>query len=330
MVDSPKRALVMTGGAARGAFFLGVVEALVLDRQLDFAVLAGVSVGALIAANLSQAPLDARQDHSRQALAECNRALAKAVRARLPRQAWLRYWPMFGQRRRRVLRDIVESTVAIERIRSSGRRFLSGAVDLRTGAWRLRDEKSLSSVDELMGMMSLPLLDPPVVVGSELWVDGVLRRTAPIDEVLLEDVDELYIVSAGSAPIGPTLRARGAFRALAIALGELAYDKEIRLAYLAERVLGRPRVTLIRPSKALNAHLTLSPRDFKFAMAHGRSQALLATSIGGGPIADEGEILGTELPATIQNMLTRSRSSPPPPNGTPRSPLGSHLARVDE
>lgn len=294
-----KRALVMTGGAARGAFLTGVVDGLVRDVGLDFDVLAGVSIGALIAANLAQAPRSP-SERSRGALLIENERLISAVRERLPRQPWLRHWPLLGARRRRVLREIVESTVAAERVRESGRRFLAGAVDLWTGTWRLRDELTLGGTDELLGMMAMPFLDPPVAVGSELWVDGVLRRTAPIEEVLLEDVDELYIVTSGIAPLGPTLRARGAFRALAIALGELAYDKEIRLAHLAERALGRPRVTLIRPGRGLNAHLSLSPSDFEFALEHGRKQAVIATRPGqGGPLGLDPEEL-TELAEQAQ------------------------------
>ncbi len=50
-----KRALVLSGGGARGSFQAGVVEGLVADQNLDFEVLHGVSTGALNAAFLAQA-----------------------------------------------------------------------------------------------------------------------------------------------------------------------------------------------------------------------------------------------------------------------------------
>ena len=50
------RALVLSGGGARGAFQVGMLEELVFQRKLDFQVLRGVSVGALNAAFLAQAP----------------------------------------------------------------------------------------------------------------------------------------------------------------------------------------------------------------------------------------------------------------------------------
>jgi predicted acylesterase/phospholipase RssA len=306
----------MTGGAARGAFMTGVVDGLVTEQKLDFDVLAGVSIGALIAVNLAQAPHRGGEE-GRLALRDRNDRLIDVVRQKLPRHSWLKHWPLIGQRRRQVIRQIVAEVVELPLLPVSGRRLLAGAVDLWTGNWLLRDERSLIHTDELLGMMSLPLLDPPVRIGKELWVDGILRRTAPIEEVLLEGVDELYIVAGGFAPLGPTLRARGAFRALAIALGELAYDKEIRLAHLAERALGRPKVILIRPGKTLNGRLSLSTQDFDFAVAHGREQAKRACEPGhGGPLFDESR--DEEIPTAIREALS---DRPPPQTTNKPSPL---------
>ena len=42
-----RRALVLSGGGAKGSFQIGVMEELILNRGLDFEILCGVSVGAL-------------------------------------------------------------------------------------------------------------------------------------------------------------------------------------------------------------------------------------------------------------------------------------------
>ena len=52
------RALVLSGGGAKGAFEVGAVWHLVKHRQCDFADISGVSVGALNGAILAQAPRD--------------------------------------------------------------------------------------------------------------------------------------------------------------------------------------------------------------------------------------------------------------------------------
>src|SRR5262245_31321191 len=51
-----RRALVLGGGGARGAFQVGMLDVLVREKGLDFDVIRGVSVGALNAAFLAQAP----------------------------------------------------------------------------------------------------------------------------------------------------------------------------------------------------------------------------------------------------------------------------------
>src|SRR2546425_9394207 len=50
------RALVLSGGGAKGAFEAGAVYHLVVHRGCDFTDLSGVSAGALNAAFLAQAP----------------------------------------------------------------------------------------------------------------------------------------------------------------------------------------------------------------------------------------------------------------------------------
>ena len=49
-----RRALVMSGGGAKGAFELGAIDYLVNDLKLDFDVISGVSTGSLNAAMLAQ------------------------------------------------------------------------------------------------------------------------------------------------------------------------------------------------------------------------------------------------------------------------------------
>jgi len=53
-----RRALVLSGGGAKGSFQIGAIEELILNRGLDFEILCGVSVGALNVSFLAQAPFD--------------------------------------------------------------------------------------------------------------------------------------------------------------------------------------------------------------------------------------------------------------------------------
>ena len=50
------RALILGGGGARGAYQVGMLDVLVNELELDFQIMRGVSIGALNAAFLAQAP----------------------------------------------------------------------------------------------------------------------------------------------------------------------------------------------------------------------------------------------------------------------------------
>lgn len=54
----PKRGLVLSGGGAKGAFQVGVLEYLHEKGKLDFDIVCGVSVGALNATMVAQGEFD--------------------------------------------------------------------------------------------------------------------------------------------------------------------------------------------------------------------------------------------------------------------------------
>ena len=71
----PRRALVLAGGGARGAFQVGMLDHLVNEADLDVQILRGVSVGALNSVFLAQAPVGGSPADSLANLKEQTRAL---------------------------------------------------------------------------------------------------------------------------------------------------------------------------------------------------------------------------------------------------------------
>ncbi len=51
------RALVLSGGGAKGAYEVGALKYLLLDKETQYDIICGVSVGALNASFLSMYPL---------------------------------------------------------------------------------------------------------------------------------------------------------------------------------------------------------------------------------------------------------------------------------
>lgn len=246
--------IVMSGGAARGVFMLGALDVLVNERGMNPKNFAGVSIGALLAAQLAQAPVDG--------LGEEITRLA---------QLWLHELPgrLHRGRRRTVLRELLTEQFDRTALLRSGRAFRGGAVDLLSGRFVVCTEAELD-VERLLGMATIPLLDRPVAIGSERWVDGVLRRTLPLHAVLAEQPRHMLIMTAGS-PVFPVGRA-GLRRVLEIALHELVVPKELRAA-VAVCEAGGPRVEILTPREPLPGPLRFDAASLRRSFAHGRAVA---------------------------------------------------------
>jgi len=244
----------MSGGAARGVFMLGALDVLVNERGMRPRHFAGISIGALLAAELAQAPLDGLPE-----------ALASL------KELWLRELPtrMRRGRRRAVLRAVLEERFDSDALRRSGRCFRGGAVDLRSGRFVSCTEAELD-VKRLRGMTAVPLLDRPVHIGDQRWVDGVLRHVVPLHEALAEAPEHLLIMTAGAATLA---KGRGRIRRMVQIIGnELAFVKELRTA-VAVCLAGGPRVEILTPTADLPGPLRFDADSLSRSFEHGRVTA---------------------------------------------------------
>jgi len=212
----PKRALVMSGGGARGAFQLGAVDYLINDRGLDFDVISGVSVGSLNAVMLAQGK---GPEGLKQQLA-------------MLKQIWLGIQGNDDVYRKRFLGELlvfilndsiynpdpikekIQAQVSEARLRDSGREFRIGAVSLDSGRYRVIDQNDSSIADWVLASSSMPVFFPPVTVGSDHAVDGGIRNITPLAESFhalkevgpcTEDVqaeNELYVLLASPLGVG--------------------------------------------------------------------------------------------------------------------------------
>lgn len=246
--------VLMSGGAARGAFMLGALDVLVNERGMRPRHFAGISIGALLAVELAQAPDDGLPE----------------VLASL-KELWLRELPsrMRWGRRRSVLRALLEQRFDGDALRRSGRSFRGGAVDLRSGRFVACTEVDVD-VERLLGMTAVPLLHRPVRIGDQLWVDGVLRHVVPLHEALAAAPEHMLILTAGA----PTLaKGRGhVWRMLQIIGNELAFVKELRTA-VALCLAGGPRVEILTPSEELPGPLRFDADSLSRSFEHGCATA---------------------------------------------------------
>ncbi len=244
----------MSGGAARATFMLGALDVLIRERGFEPMGFAGVSAGALIAADLAQAPPG---------------KLAERVREVV--DVWLNDLPgrvRLG-RHRHVVREIARERLDPDAIRSTGRRFVGGAVDVKSGRFVTITHKELK-LEHLLGMSALPWIDPPVRIDDGYWVDGVLRRIVPLEAVLAERPAHVLLMTAGTPQL-PAGRV-GLWRMAQIAFQELVFTKEIRAALLASQH-GGPRVEVLFPTADLPHPLAFDRTSLRRSFEHGQEIA---------------------------------------------------------
>ncbi len=280
-----KRALVLSGGGARGAFEAGAAEYLI-EQGKDFDVLAGVSVGALNAAMLAmgRGPEGLRQQ------ARALTALWLGIRGNddfYRDGLWRKVLALF--RRTGVFdpaptRAQVEACVDPAALEASGREFRIGAVRLESGNYEVATQRTPGIRNWILASASMPVAFPPVTIGRDGAMDGGIRNITPLQDALqglldagggnAADPDEVWVVLASPLTLPPPQkRIRNVIdvgaRALEILIDEvyredilyaIAINRSVRAYTALERTLAEHGATEPAISDALAAFPFRPPR----------------------------------------------------------------------
>jgi NTE family protein len=212
-----KNALVLSGGGAKGAFQVGVLDVLIGERGLDFEVLCGVSVGALNAASLAQARLV--PDDPVASLMHLHAELTSL------RRLWLEEIQGNGSIYSKGilseagailgadsiynpagLRKLLQDRLDPQRVVASGRKLRIGLVNLETGEYRTvtgDPEHADQLRDQVLASATMPFYFPPVPLEGSGWADGGLRNITPLAEAFHEKPAAIYAIF--TSPLGRNL-----------------------------------------------------------------------------------------------------------------------------
>lgn len=200
-----KRALVLSGGGARGAFQVGMLEELVVRQKKDFDVIRGVSVGALNGAVLAQAPREGGR--SQQNLSGVVKQLihlwTKDIKGNhsiySDRAGWIgivagadslySFAPM---------ESLMKQYVKVPRLKASKRNFKVGTVSLVKGTYREWGPNDPGFFQRLLASASIPAVFPFVDFkkDQDVLVDGGVRNITPLKSAFKEKPKEIYVLLA--------------------------------------------------------------------------------------------------------------------------------------
>jgi len=269
-------ALVLSGGGAKGAYEAGVAAVLV-ERGVPIQLVAGSSAGALNAAMIA----DGRVDRLEALWRGLTRERVYSLRAPVLFGGLLPGWltllildhagSLFDPA---PLRELIEASLDLERIRASPVRLLVVTTDLARREQRIFDNQTVT-VEALMAAAAVPGAFPAVDVAGSLLVDGGLTGRAPVLEALAAAPSvERAVVVMSYAPAERGAPPTTMRRALEEAF-EMGMIHQIRRdVELARLRFPSVEVHLLTPSTPLSLRpLDFDPTAIARALERGREDA---------------------------------------------------------
>ena len=196
-----KKALILSGGGARGAFQVGVWKYL---REINWTpdLICATSIGAINAAAIGSGMSVERlanlwRTHNRSEIYRLKtlRFLKSALRGK-PLKSVLDAAPF---------RAMLTRNLNIEALRQSPIEIIISAVHLATGRLHLYDQAAIE-IDHLMASSAMPILFPWQSIGGELYWDGGVMANSPLFIALEKKVEEIIVVllsPVGHRPMPP-------------------------------------------------------------------------------------------------------------------------------
>ena len=273
-VEAPT-AVILSGGGAKGAYEAGVVAALA-ERRASLRIAAGSSAGALSAAMLVAGRADRLEAMWRSIRREQVYSIRTPVFLAGLLPGWLTLLALNGPSSLldpQPLRELISTSLDLERVRNSSVRLLVTATDLVRRETRAFDNQTVT-VDALMAATAVPGAFPPVNVDGATLVDGGLTSRAPVIEALqASPVGRALVVvsyAAGEPSAPPTTMRRALDAAVETAMLH-QIRRDIELARLRHPDVD---VQVLAPSAPLRVRpLEFDPEGLARIIDLGRADA---------------------------------------------------------
>ncbi len=265
------RALVLSGGGAKGCFQVGALDYLINEEGLDFNIICGVSVGALNGAMIAQGDIMGLKDiwtniKSADDIYE-ERAFG-LLGAALGKDSLYNNAP---------LEKLINRYVDQQKIIDSGRMLRIGVVSLHDGNYYSISETHSSLKKLILASATIPIAFSPINVSHDLMsmVDGGVRNITPLKEAIDLGADEIYVVLCTPAKLLKVKRDFGnvkeiAFRTLEILTNEV-YNNDIDTCLEYNLRPDKRKITLhiIRPDTEICDTLAFDPDTLQQGMDAG-------------------------------------------------------------
>lgn len=174
------KALVHSGGGAKGAWACGVIQYLLGDLNINYEIFTGTSVGAINTAFLAMFKHGQEQEAAE---------LLKEWWLKLDNSKIYRHWPFWGRIAATwkdsfydstPLHNLIWENFSLDRIRASGKKIAVGAVSVTTGKYLSFDQDDDDFISAVLASSAFPGMLTPVRMKDQIWVDGGMKTLSPI------------------------------------------------------------------------------------------------------------------------------------------------------
>lgn len=176
------RAIVLSGGANKGAFHCGVLKHLICDRQIDYNILCGTSVGALNCAFLSM------YDNKKPGIEE----LINIWKNLKEDDVLKRHFP-FGRLHglwkpnlynSSPIKDKINKIIDLEKIRKTNNLVYVDSVCMDNGKLYSINQTNDEFKKYVLASCSFPGFFEPVKINNKLFLDGGIKSVTPLTNAI--------------------------------------------------------------------------------------------------------------------------------------------------
>jgi len=192
-------AVVLSGGGAKGAFQVGVLDALIRGKNVNFETAVGTSTGAIQAAGVAQDDIGGLL------------GFWEGIRGPgdIYRKKSGKLWAILTGKTSiysvKGLRDLLDQAFDEQRIRATGKNLRIAVVNITDGRLEIVGENADNIADWIYASCAMPFVFPPQESRDahgfdEQWVDGGVRDVTPLDAALKELPRAVLVIRASPQP----------------------------------------------------------------------------------------------------------------------------------
>jgi NTE family protein len=266
------RALVLGGGSMKGAFQVGVIQA-VIENGFYPEMIYGISVGALNSTYLAHEASRQMQETGKIEWERVSRSLLEfwvknitqptnisTLRSRVSLGVNTIMSRFDGLLDTTPLHDLINRTIDMNRLVDAAVKLKIGAVNIESGEIKYVTPENPRFLDYVRASSAIPMLMPPIDIDGNLFLDGGMRDVIPIRQAIEDGATEIVIIACHSPHLYQRegLNARNLItlieRIRDITINEVANSNIIWAESAVDRAVlrGKPmKLTVIRPPSPL-------------------------------------------------------------------------------